>query len=293
MAVGFLVAPISLLGEWALGFGHLGFPRLGVAGIALGGALGSLVGAALLLAVLLLGSSRVHLRPRHLRPDPEALRGILTLAWQPALHLVARSGIVFFFMFLAGRLGGAVQAAYTIGLRLEMVPIMIAFPVANACATLVGQNLGARDPARARRAIRATFALQAALLWPIALALFALRHRLVAFFASDPAVLALAAEYLVYSSIVLAFHGFYFTAFRSLQAAGDMRSPMWISIGTALFLGVPLGFALASRTDLGATGMWIANLTYASVNTTLMLLRLRASRAFADAPTGDPKRGRC
>jgi putative MATE family efflux protein len=286
MAVGFLVAPVSLLGEWALGFGHLGLPRLGVAGIALGGALGSLVGGTVLLVVLLRGSSRVHLRPRHLRPDAETLRGILGLAWQPVLHLLARSGIVFFFMFLAGRLGGAVQAAYTIGLRLEMVPIMIAFPVANACATLVGQNLGARDPARARRAIRATFALQAALLWPIALALYALRHPLVAFFGSDPAVLALAAEYLVYSSIVLAFYGFYFTAFRALQAAGDMRSPMWISIGTALFLGIPLGFALASRTDLGATGMWIANLTYASVNTTLMLLRLRASRAFADAPTG-------
>jgi putative MATE family efflux protein len=282
MAVGFLVAPLSLLGEWALGFGHLGLPRLGVAGIALGAALGSAAGGAVILAVLLRGRSRVHLRPRHLRPDPEALRALLRLAWQPAAHLLARSGIVFFFMFLAGRLGGAVQAAYTIGLRLEMVPIMIAFPVANACATLVGQNLGARDLPRARRAIRATFLLQAALLWPLALALFAFRHRLVAFFGDDPAVLALAAEYLVYSSVVLAFYGFYFTAFRSLQAAGDMRSPMWISIGTAIFLGVPLGFGLAARSDLGATGMWIANLAYASVNTALMLLRLRSSRAFAE-----------
>jgi putative MATE family efflux protein len=281
MAVGFLVAPLSLLGEWAFGFGRLGLPRLGIAGIALGAALGSAAGGAVLLAVLLRGSSRVHLRPRHLRPDPEVLRATLRIAWQPALHLVARSGIVFFFMALAGRLGGTVQAAYTIGLRVELVPIMIAFPVANACATLVGQNLGARDPARARRAIRATFLLQAALLWPIALALFAFRHRVVAFFGEDPEVLALAAEYLVYSSVVLAFYGFYFTAFRSLQAAGDMRSPMWISIGTALLLGVPLGFALATRTDLGATGMWLANLAYASVNTALMLVRLRRSPAFA------------
>jgi putative MATE family efflux protein len=288
MAVGFLVAPISLAGEWALGFGRLGLPRLGIAGIALGAALGSAVGGAVLLAVLLRGSSRVHLRPRHLRPDPAALARILELAWQPALHLLARSGIVFFFMFLAGRLGGAVQAAYTIGLRLEMVPIMIAFPVANACATLVGQNLGAQDLPRARRAIRATFALQAALLWPVALALFAFRRELVAFFGRDPAVLALAAEYLAYSSVVLAFYGFYFTAFRALQAAGDMRSPMWISIGTALLLGVPLGFALVSHTDLGATGMWVANLAYATVNTALMLLRLRRYRGLGSAPAGAP-----
>lgn len=283
MAVGFLVAPLSLAAEWALGFGRLGLPRLGIAGIALGSALGSAVGAALILAVLLRGRSRVHLRARHLRPDREALGVLLRLAWQPALHLLARSGIVFFFMFLAGRLGASVQAAYTIGLRLEMVPIMIAFPVANACATLVGQNLGARDAPRARRAILATFALQVVLLWPMALAIFAFRHRLVALFGDDPAVRALAAEYLVYSSAVLAFYGFYFTAFRSLQAAGDMRSPMRISIATALFLGVPLGFGLASSTDLGATGMWIANLAYASVNTLLMVLRLRRSAPFAEA----------
>ena len=278
MLVAFLVTPLSLLGEWALGFGHLGAPRMGIAGIALGSVLGSLAGCAVLGAVLLGGRSRVHLRARHLRPDPAALGVLLRFAWQPALHLLARTAIVFFFMFLAGRLGGKVQAAYTIGLRLEMLPIMVAFPIANACATLVGQNLGANDPERAWRAIRATFGLQALLLWPAALAMFLLREKLVALFASDPELRALAAEYLVYSSIVLAFYGFYFTAFRALQAAGDMRSPMLISIGVALGLGVPLGWGLAAQAELGATGMWIANLAYASVNTALMLAWLLRSR---------------
>jgi Na+-driven multidrug efflux pump len=246
-----------------------------------------------LLAVLLGGRSRIHLRARHLRPDPRGLAQLLRFAWQPALHLLARTAIVFFFMFLAGRLGGKVQAAYTIGLRLELLPIMVAFPVANACATLVGQNLGARDVERAWRAIRATFALQALLLWPAALALYLLRERLVALFGSDPEVRALAAEYLTYSSIVLCFYGFYFTAFRALQAAGDMRSPMLISIGLALGLGVPLGWWLAARTELGATGMWIANLVYATANTMLMLLALRRARAIlaggaAGAVRGEP-----
>jgi putative MATE family efflux protein len=279
MLVGFLVTPLSLLGEWGFGFGELGLPELGIAGIALGAAVGNLAGGALLLAVLLGGRSRIHLRARHLRPDPAALRLLLRSAWQPALHLLARTAIVFFFMFLAGRLGARVQAAYTIGLRLEMLPILVAFPVANACATLVGQNLGARDVPRAWRAIRATFLLQALLLWPAALLLFLLRGRLVALFGSDPEVLALAAEYLVYSSVVLCFYGFYFTAFRALQAAGDMRSPMLISIGLALGLGVPLGWGLATRAELGATGMWIANLVYATANTGLMLLVLFRRRA--------------
>ncbi len=291
MLVGFLVTPISLLAEWSLGFGRLGLPELGIAGIALGSAIGSLAGGAVLLAVLLGGRSRIHLRSRHLRPDPAGLRLLLRFAWQPALHLLARTGIVFFFMLLAGRLGGRVQAAYTIGLRLELLPIMVAFPVANACATLVGQNLGARDVGRARRAIRATFALQALLLWPAALALFLLRERCVALFGGDPEVRALAAEYLSYSAVVLTFYGFYFTAFRALQAAGDMRTPMLISIALALGLGVPLGWGLATRAELGATGMWIANLVYATANTLLMLLALRRGLASgaAGAARSEPK----
>jgi Na+-driven multidrug efflux pump len=67
------------------------------------------------------------------------------------------------------------------------------------------------------------------------------------------------------------FYGLYFAAFRSLQAVGDMNSPMIISISTAGLLGAPLGYYLATGTGLGATGMWIANLAYAAVNATLMI----------------------
>jgi Na+-driven multidrug efflux pump len=164
-----------------------------------------------------------------------------------------------------------VQAAYTIGLRLEMLAIMLAFPIANACATLVGQNLGAGNLPRAWRAIWASSVVELAALWPLALAVFVFRHPLVAQFASDPEVAALASEYLVYSSSILAFYGLYFVAFRTLQAAGDMNSPMIISVSTAALVGAPLGWWLATQSDLGATGMWIANLVYALLNAGLMI----------------------
>ena len=266
MLASFLVTPVALFAEWVLGFGHFGVPALGLAGIAAGAGVGGLVGAAVLVAVLVRGGTRVHLRWHQLRPDPALLRRLLGIAWQPAMHMVARTGIVFFFMALAGRLGGDVQAAYTIGLRVEMLAIMVAFPIANACATLVGQNLGAGSLPRAWRAIRVTFAVQIAMLWPVATALFVWRRELVSIFTDDPAVVELAAEYLAYTATMLGFYGLYFTSFRSLQAAGDMRSPMLISVALAFGVGIPLALYL-TRSDLGATGMWIANLTYAAINT--------------------------
>jgi Na+-driven multidrug efflux pump len=209
---------------------------------------------------------------------------LLSFSWQPALHFVARSLIIMVFMWLAGRLGGEVQAGYTIGLRIEMLGVMIAFPLANACATLVGQNLGAGDVQRAWRSIIVSSAVIIAVLGPAALLLGIFRFEVVGLFSNDPAVVEVAASYVFYSSLVLVLYGLYFVAFRTLQASGDMNTPMWISLGTALFVGVPLGVLLSRDPDLGATGMWIANACYASLNAVLMIgwvLRGRWARAVA------------
>lgn len=271
MLTSFVATPISVFFEWALTFGHAGLPALGIAGIPLGSAIGGVCGGAISFYILFSGRCRVHLRLRHLVPDRAALRQLVGVAWQPALHMLARSLMIMFFMVIAGHMGGKVQAAYTIGLRLEMLAIMLAFPIANACATLVGQNLGAGDVARAWRAIWVTSGVELAVLWPLALGVFLFRHSLVSFFATDPEVAEMASQYLVYSSSILVFYGLYFVAFRTLQASGDMNSPMLISVGSAILVGAPLAWYLSSRADLGPTAMWIANVVYAVTNAGLMV----------------------
>jgi putative MATE family efflux protein len=271
MLANFASAAVMLLAQYVLAFGAFGLPELGVRGIALGAGIGSLAGGALLLRALLGGNGRVRLRRTHFRPDLPALKRLLGSSWQPSLHMLARTGILIFFTVFAARLGPEVVAAYGIGVRVEMVAIMIAFPISNACATLVGQNLGAGRPERVWPAVRMSFIATCAALWPCALALLLWRARFVAIFTSDPAVAAHATEYLTYTAVLLLFYGLYFVAFRTLQAAGDMLTPMFISVGAAFGAGIPLALLLGSRLDFGATGMWIANLVYGAINAALML----------------------
>jgi putative MATE family efflux protein len=278
MMTSFAVTPVAIFFEWSLTFGHAGFPALGIAGIPLGSAIGGVCGAAISLFMLFSGRCRVHLRLRHLKPDPTMLLRLVGVAWQPACHMLARTLMIMFFMVMAGHLGGKVQAAYTVGLRIEMLAIMLAFPIANACATLVGQNLGAGNLSRAWGAIRASSVVELAALWPLALCVFVFRHQIVSQIVQDPEVAAMAAEYLMYSSTILVFYGLYFVAFRTLQASGDMNSPMIISVSSAVFVGAPLGYYLATRSDLGPTGMWIANLVYALLNAGLMVAWLLSGR---------------
>jgi Na+-driven multidrug efflux pump len=192
--------------------------------------------------------------------------------------MVARSAMVMVFMYLAGRIGSHVQAAYTIGLRIELIAVMVAFPIANGCATLVGQNLGAHDPARAWQAVRVAAVVEIAILWPAAVALYFFRDLAVSVFTQDPLVAAEASNYLRYVSFILVFWGPYFVAFRTLQAAGDMITPMAISIVLAVGLGAPLAILLSGRPEFGASGMWIANAVYSLVNTVLMIGWLMTGR---------------
>lgn len=261
--------PVTIFTEWCLIFGNFGAPELGIRGVALGVATGTFFGVGLALWVLLTGRCRVHLRLAHFVPRFGTIRRILGVMWQPALHMVARTLIVIYFMGLAGRIGTEVQAAYTIGLRIELVTAMVGFPIANACATLVGQNLAAGSVRRAWHSIFTATAFEVSVLVAFAAVLFFLREPIVDIFTDDPAVASVATEYLLFSAAALCVRGFYFVGFRALQGAGDMNGPMLISIGASLGVGAPLAWVLVTQTGLGATGMWIANLTLSVLVTAL------------------------
>ena len=289
MLVMVLAAPVSLFAEWCLIFGHLGAPAFGVAGVALGATAGSLLGLTLAGWVLLTGRSRVHLRPRHLAPDWRVIGRLLRISWQPTLHLAGRTLVIVYFLYLAGRFGTQVQAAYGIGIRLEMVAVMLAFPIANACATLVGQNLGAGSRRRAWRAIGVASTLSVSVCWPFALLFFLFREPLMALFSDDPVVIAVGTEYLLFVAGTMLLIGPYFVGFRALQAAEDMTSPMLISNGSALLVALPLGHFLATSTSLGPTGLWIAILVYTVVNTLATLAWLATGRwTRRHLPTPEP-----
>jgi hypothetical protein len=91
-------------------------------------------------------------------------------------------------MWMVGRFDAAVVAGYTTGLRILMFALLPAWGLSNAAATLVGQNLGAKQPERAERSVWLTGAYDMVFLAAVTLVLELLPGPIVALFASDPAV---------------------------------------------------------------------------------------------------------
>ena len=269
---------LSLLAEWCLIFGHLGAPVLGIEGVAMGLVVGQTAALALAFRVLVRGESRVHLRRRHFIPDWTLMRHITALSWPPALQMISNFLVTVFFIRLMGELGDKAQTAYSIGLRLGMVGPMLSFPVAGACSILVGQSLGSGNRSRAWRSLGTGILLHSALLWGIAVALALFRREVVGFFTSDPEVLRIGSELLLFQAGAYGVLAFYFVFFRALQAAGDMTTPMLISLGSSLLVTLPLGVWLAIRLGWGPTGIFTAGLIGAIVVTTLTGLWVATGR---------------
>ncbi len=270
-ATPFLIAVVqtllALFGEWCLIYGNLGMPALGISGVALGMGVGQLGSILLISRVLFGGSSRVHVRTHHMRPDPVVMKQILALAWPPAVQMLGTFLVTVIFIRLMGDFGDKAQTAYSIGLRLGMLAPMICFPLAGAVSTLVGQALGSGNIPRAWRSMRVGLTVQCCLMWTLALALFLAREPLLRFFTDDPEVIAIGSQMLVWQAASFVPLAFSFVFFRALQGAGDVLVPMLLSIATALLLTLPLGLYLSQSRGMGPDGLFIAQFASATVGT--------------------------
>lgn len=258
MLIALLLTAVSLVAEWMLIYGHTAMPAFRIESVAIGQAAGQFLAVVAALTVLFRGGSRVHVRARHLVPDLGALRGLAQQAWAPALQMVGSFVVTAYFLRLAGEFSDKAQTAYSIGLRISMIGPMIAFPLAGACATLVGQNLGAGNVPRAWRSMWVSLAAHASILSGIAMALLVYRVELVRWFATDPEVIALGSQLVAYQAGAFFAWAFYFVFFRTLQGAGDVFVPMVMATANSLFITLPIGWYLATQTDLGPTGLFQA-----------------------------------
>jgi len=261
-ATPFLIAVVqtllALFGEWCLIYGNLGMPTLGIRGVALGIGVGQLGAILLISRVLFGGSSRVHVRSRHLRPDPAVMKSVLVLAWPPALQMLGTFLVTVFFIRMMGNFGDTAQTAYSIGLRLGMLAPMICFPLAGAVSTLVGQALGSNNVSRAWQAIRVGLGVHIALMWSMGTALFLFRETLLRVFTEDPEVIAIGSRMLVWQAASFFPLAFSFVFFRALQGAGDVIVPMLVTLANAVLLTLPLGIYLAESRNMGPDGLFIA-----------------------------------
>jgi putative MATE family efflux protein len=180
---------INIVVAYTLIFGNFGFPRVGPLGSAVAMTVSRAVGAALILYVLF---KRTKVLPLSWRGGwgfhRDVIGRILHIGLPGALEQVVFQAGFLVFAAMAVSLGTANYAAQQVAFTVNNFSMMPAFAFGVAATTLVGQNLGAKNPARAEQS--AYRALKNGTLWMVVMgvAFVIWREPLVQLFTNDPEV---------------------------------------------------------------------------------------------------------
>lgn len=239
-------------------FGWGPFPELGVTGAAVATNIGRGTGVLYQLWHLAGHRSRVRVRPRHLRPILADLVTITRTAGNGiAQLLISTTSWVGLFKILA-LFGSSALAGYTIAIRVVMFALMPAWGLANAGATLVGQNLGAQKPDRAEAAVKIATKFNMLFLGAVGL-VFVFGSRLIAgIFTSDPEVLLHASRALWIVSLAFPLYAAGMCLEGAFNGSGDTWTPTRLNFFCFWLGQVPLAWLLAKTFGLGPIGIFIA-----------------------------------
>lgn len=237
-------------------FGLGPFPELGVMGSAVATITGRTVGVLYQLYALTRSGGIIQVRRSDLVPDLGLIKGLLNLAVGGTSQFLIGSASWVFLMRLISTFGSDAVAGYTIAIRIIVFTILPSWGLANAAATLVGQNLGAGQPERAETsAWRAAFGNMLFLV-AVGIGFFIAAADIVRFFNDNVRVVAIAVECLRIFCLGYVFMAYGMVLTQALNGAGDTRTPMLINVVCFWLIEIPLAYLLATFLDWGPTGVF-------------------------------------
>src|SRR5215510_8511285 len=172
------------------------FPKLGVTGAAVSTSIGRSVGILFQLYLLWKGTGHLEVHRRHLRLNLAVMRNILRIAGTGVLQFTVATASWVVMVRLIQSFGSTATAGYTVALRIIIFSILPSWGLGAAAATLVGQNLGAKEPERAEKSVwRAAF-FNMIYLGAVSVAFLLFAPKLVGIFSQDPVVVSYGGTFL-------------------------------------------------------------------------------------------------
>ena len=251
---------VNLVADWALLFGHLGAPRLGLAGSGWATCIVRLYMLAILLFAFIrqLRRDRIRLVGRMFFPSIEPLRALVRLGWAPAIQTMADLGVSTVQTLLCGRLGAVALAVNQVVLDVSAFVYMVPLGIGQgATAVRVGQAVGARHRPGVGLATRAGSWICILFAGTASIA-FVTRPRLLgAIYTIDPSVIAASVSIFAIAALYQPFDAWESCLGGSLRGLGDTRTSMLAGVLWSWVLGLPLTWWLTLHTSLGLRGLWL------------------------------------
>jgi putative MATE family efflux protein len=254
-------------------------PAFGLTGAAMATAIGRSVGVVYQLINLFKGNGIIKVKLEHFKARWDTIKALLIIAGPGTLQFVIGScSWIFLAKWVADSGGSVASAGYIIAIRIIMFFLLPAWGFSNAAATLVGQNLGARQPERASISVLKTAKYNAIFLAVVSLFFLLAANPVVSFFTQQQDVKAIAVNALQIISTGYIFFGVGMVLTNAFNGAGDTWTPTIINFFCFWALQIPVAWLLVYHFRLGPKGVFIAIPATESIMTVVAYILFKKGR---------------
>lgn len=235
---------VNVFFNWALIFGHLGFPRLEIVGAAIATIIARAVEIVIVLIYTFGFEKKIRMTPRSiLRYDHSFLRDYRHTVTPVICNELLWSLGNSMLLVVMGRIGREFVTANTISTVTGQFVQVFIVGVCNAAAVLIGNAIGAGKYDYAKELARALLVLAVVLGVVSGLVMFLLRPFVVSLYNIPEATRILAMQIMAVASVITFFQSLSFVGMMGiLRGGGDARFVLFCDVGFLWLFSIPLGF---------------------------------------------------
>ncbi len=247
------VNAVHLLIAIPLTFGLYGFPRWEIEGVALATGISETLGA-LLLTYLAARKNLLCFKCLSFK----TFKKIFGLGYPVFIERFASTAMQMTYTRLVLLTSVSAFAAHTVGMMIEAVAFLPGFGFAQAATTLVGQNLGAKLPEKAKQYGNQALFIALAFMGFLGLTYWFFPELWMRLFSNDPEVIDYGILFCKFAAVLQIPLAFSMILAGSLRGAGQTRWVMYASLIGSWAVRVPVAYILHEYFGLGIFFIWLA-----------------------------------
>lgn len=239
-------------------FGLGPIPAYGVTGAGIATNIGRGTAVLFQLVILFFGWGRIKLMWKDLVLNLKVMHNLVRVSLGGIAQFLIGTSSWVFLMRIMSEFGSEVLAGYTIAIRVMMFTLMPSWGMSNAAATLVGQNLGAKQPDRAEISVWKTGKYNAIFMGTVSLVYLIFAKSIISWFNTTPSVVENGALCLQVIAAGYIFYAYGMVVSQAFNGAGDTKTPTKINLISFWLFQLPLAYIAAMVLGWGAKGVFIA-----------------------------------
>jgi putative MATE family efflux protein len=239
-------------------FGWGPIPAIGVEGAAIATNIGRGAGVLYQLYYMSREKGVIKIHKENIKIDWSIITRLLKVSVGNIGQFLISTASWLFMARIIVTFGSAAFAGYQFAIRVIIFTILPSWGMANAAATLVGQNLGAQKPERAEQSVWKAGFLNMVFLGLISITFYFVSEPIMRIFSSNEEVIRYGAQCLKIVAFGYVFYGYGMVIVQSFNGAGDTKTPTILNLFGYWFFQIPLAYLLAVQFGLGPSAVFWA-----------------------------------